>query len=84
MSLLVPVVLGDVVEVLAADDESAVHLGGDNCTREDAAANRDKTSEGALLVCFTQDQIQNVSVLSFQPIVMVAECLTVSPVELQD
>ena len=57
MPLLVPIVLGDVVEVLATNDKSAVHLGGDNCTREDAATDRDKTSEGALLVCVMQEQI---------------------------
>jgi hypothetical protein len=51
VSLLVTVVLGDVVEVLAADDQSTVHLGGDDGTGQDTATDRDSTSEGALLVC---------------------------------
>lgn len=50
VSLLVSVVLRDVVEVFAADDQCSVHLGRDNGAGEDAAANRDETSEGALLV----------------------------------
>lgn len=48
---LVTGVLGDEVQVLAADDESTVHLGGDDGTGEDTAADGDETSEGALLVC---------------------------------
>jgi len=50
VSLLVTGVLGDEVEVLAADDERAVHLGGDNGAGEDTATNGDETSERALLV----------------------------------
>lgn len=48
--LLVSLVLADVVEVVTADDNGAVHLGGDDGTGENLAADRDKTSEGALLV----------------------------------
>ena len=52
VALLVTGVLGDEVEVLAADDEGTVHLGRDDGTGEDTATNGDETSEGALLVCF--------------------------------
>ncbi len=51
VSLLVTGVLGDEVEVFSADDESSVHLGGNNGTGEDTASDGDETSEGALLVC---------------------------------
>jgi hypothetical protein len=51
VSLLVSVVLGDVVEVFAADDEGAVHLGGNNGAGEDAASDGDLAGERALLVC---------------------------------
>ena len=49
--LLVTVVLGDVVEVFAADDDGTVHLGRDNTAGEDTATDGDLTGEGALLVC---------------------------------
>ena len=45
-------VLGDVVEVVAADDDGAGHLGGDDTAGEDAATDGDIAREGALLVCF--------------------------------
>ena len=48
---LVTVVLGDEVEVLAANDERAVHLGADDLAGEDTAADADEAGEGALLVC---------------------------------
>ncbi len=48
---LVTGVLGDEVQVLAADDESTVHLGGDDGAGKDTATDGDETSEGALLVC---------------------------------
>jgi hypothetical protein len=51
VATLVTGVLGDEVKVLAADDESAVHLGGDDGAGKDTATDRDETSEGALLVC---------------------------------
>lgn len=51
VSLLVTVVFGDEVEVLAADDERAVHLGADHGAGEDTATDGDEASEGALLVC---------------------------------
>jgi hypothetical protein len=39
------------VEVLAADDEGAVHLGRDDGAGQDTAADRNHAGEGALLVC---------------------------------
>ena len=39
------------MEVLAADDESTMHLGGHNGASEDTTADRDKSSEGTFLVC---------------------------------
>ena len=50
VAALVTGVLGDEVKVLAADDESAVHLGGDDGSGQDTAADRDLADEGALLV----------------------------------
>lgn len=50
MSLLVTVVLGDVVEVFTADDESTVHLGGDDGAGQDTTTDGNETSERALLV----------------------------------
>jgi hypothetical protein len=51
VALLVTGVLGDEVEVLAADDECAVHLGGDDGAGEDTATDGDEAGEWALLVC---------------------------------
>lgn len=51
VALLISGILGDVVEVLSADDESSVHLGGDDGAGQDTAADRDETGERALLVC---------------------------------
>lgn len=50
MASLVTVVLGDVVEVFTADDEGTVHLGGNNLSGKDTAANAHGTGEGALVV----------------------------------
>jgi len=50
VSLLVSGVFWDEVEVFSADDESSVHLGGNNSSGEDTAANGDETGERALLV----------------------------------
>jgi len=50
VSLLKTAVLGDVVQVVTADDQGAVHLGGHNHALENAAADGDVASEGALLV----------------------------------
>lgn len=51
MALLVTGVLGDEVEVLAADDGGTVHLRRDNGAGEDTATDGDEAGEGALLVC---------------------------------
>lgn len=51
VSLLVTGVLSDEVEVLAADDDGTVHLGGDDGAGQDTATNGHETGEGALLVC---------------------------------
>ena len=51
MSFLISRVFGDEVEVLAADDEGSMHFGGDDGAGEDTAADRDRTCEGAFLVC---------------------------------
>lgn len=39
------------MQVLPANDDGTVHLGGDDGAGEDTAADGDETSEGALLVC---------------------------------
>lgn len=51
VALLVTAVLGDVVQVVATDDEGTVHLGGDDGTGQDTATDGDESGEGALLVC---------------------------------
>jgi hypothetical protein len=51
VALLVTGVLGDEVEVFAADDDGSVHLGRDDGTGEDTATDRDLAGERALLVC---------------------------------
>jgi hypothetical protein len=51
VSLLVTGVLGDEVKVFSADDESSVHLGGNNSASQDTATDGDETGEWALLVC---------------------------------
>ena len=45
-----PLVLGDPVEVVPADDERARHLGRHHDALENAPADRDVAGEGALLV----------------------------------
>lgn len=47
---LVTVVLGDVVKVFTADDKGTVHLGGNDLSGKDTAANAHGTGEGALVV----------------------------------
>ena len=51
MTLLVSVVFRDVVEIVTADDDCAVHFCRNHTAREDAAADGDEAGEGALLVC---------------------------------
>ena len=48
--LLETLVLRDPVEVIAADDNSAAHLSGDDNTPHETATDRDRASERALAV----------------------------------
>lgn len=50
VALLVTGVLWDEVKVLATDDESAVHLGGDDGSGQDTSTDGDLAGEWALLV----------------------------------
>ena len=50
VALLVPVVLGHVVQVVTSDDDGALHLGGDDNALEDLAADSNARGEGALAV----------------------------------
>ncbi len=50
VSLLVSGVLGNEVEVFAANDEGSVHFGRDDGAGEDTSADRDFASEGAFLI----------------------------------
>jgi hypothetical protein len=50
VSLLVTGVLGDEVKVFSADDESSVHLGGNNGASQDTTTDGDETGEWALFV----------------------------------
>ena len=50
VTLLETTVLGDVVEVVPADDDGVLHLGGDDDALEDAATDGNVAGEGALLV----------------------------------
>ena len=54
MSLLVPSVLGDEVEVFSTDNKGSVHLCGNDGAGEDAASDRDHAGERAFLVCVGQ------------------------------
>ncbi len=50
VSLFVPVVLWNVMQVVSSDDDSSVHLSRDNSTTEDSTSDRDQTGEWTLLV----------------------------------
>jgi hypothetical protein len=50
VSLLISVVLWDVVQVVTANNDGAVHLGRHNGATEDAATDGDVAGEGALVV----------------------------------
>ena len=50
VTLLIPVVLGDVVKVVTTDDDGALHLGGANDAGENATTDANIRSEGALLI----------------------------------
>ncbi len=57
VSLLVTGIFGDEMEVFSADDQSSVHLGGNDGAGQDTATDGDKTGEWALLVCGDQVSI---------------------------
>jgi hypothetical protein len=50
VSLLVTGILGNEVKIFATDDESSVHLGGDDGAGENAATDGDQSSEWALFI----------------------------------
>lgn len=50
MPLLVSLVLADVMEVISADDDGAIHLGRFDTAGKDASTDGDITSEWALVV----------------------------------
>ena len=50
VAFLVTLIFLNVMEVIAADDDGAVHLGGLDLARENTAADGDIASEGALLI----------------------------------
>lgn len=51
VALLISCVLWDEVKVFSADDQGSVHFRGDDLSGQDAATDRDHTSEWAFLVC---------------------------------
>ena len=50
VSLLIPRIFRDEVEVFSADDQGSVHLCGDDGASEDSASNGDHTGEWAFLI----------------------------------
>ena len=50
MTFLVSGVFGDKVKIFAANDEGAMHFGGDDGASENTAADGDFASEGTFLV----------------------------------
>ena len=50
VSLLVTVVFGHVVEVIAADDDGALHLGGDDHPLKNFASDWDVAGEGTFFI----------------------------------
>ncbi len=50
VSLLVPVVLGHVVEIVPSDDDGPLHLGRDDHSLEDLASDRDVAGEGTFFI----------------------------------
>jgi hypothetical protein len=51
VSLLVTGIFWDEMKVLPANDESSVHLGGNDGAGQDTATDGNETGEWALLVC---------------------------------
>lgn len=54
VSFLISGVLGDEVEVFSPNDDGAVHLGGDNGSVKNSAADGDKAGEGALFIFWNE------------------------------
>ena len=50
VAFLVPVVLGDIVEVVPADDDGALHLGRQDDALQDTSADGHVAGEGAFLI----------------------------------
>lgn len=50
VSLLIPGVFGDKVEIFSADNEGAVHFGGDDGARQNTTADADFAGERAFFV----------------------------------
>ena len=50
VALLVSVVLGNVVKVIPSNNNSALHLGGNDNPLKNLASNSDRRSEGTLAV----------------------------------
>jgi len=50
VSLLIPGVFGDEVEIFSADNERAVHFGGNDGARQNTAADADFAGEGAFFI----------------------------------
>lgn len=65
MAFLVTVVFGDIMQVLAADDEGSVHLGRDDGAGQDTATDGDQAGEGAFFVYRTERALVYPSVESF-------------------
>lgn len=51
VTLLVPRVFGDEMEVFTTNNKGSVHFGGDNGAGEDTTTDGDLACEGAFLVC---------------------------------
>ena len=50
VSLLISVVFGNIVEIVAPDNDGPLHLGGDDNSLEDLAPDGDTAGEGAFLI----------------------------------
>jgi hypothetical protein len=68
MSLLVSGVFGNKMEILAADDKSSVHFGGNDFAGQNSASNRNHSSEGAFLVCQDSESVMDHSSKAQEPV----------------
>ena len=50
VSLLIPLVLSNIVEVVSSDNDGVLHLGRGHHSSDDSASDTDITSEGAFLI----------------------------------